>query len=147
MAAQLRTVPGFGNNPRVLFHSQDAADKAETYARFRAATPEEGLILVGCGMREGIDLAYDAARWQVITKIPWPNLEEPAIRWQSIHQAEQYMWSCVRDLLQMSGRVVRAVDDTGATLILDSTLNRLLAPDWRHLLPDWYLEAIRSDYL
>lgn len=65
-------------NPRLLTHNK--ATKLDAYAKFRAADHKEGAILLASGMYEGVDLPYEAGRWQAICKVPWPNLGDPGIR-------------------------------------------------------------------
>lgn len=124
---------------RVLFHNR--GDKMEVYEKFRAAPPESGTILVASGMYEGVDLPYDAGRWQAICKVPFPNLGDPGIRAQMEKDQDWYSWQAMRDLLQASGRICRTPDDYGFTFILDSGFERLYKQN-RGMVPLWFRTAL-----
>lgn len=122
---------------RLLTH--DKQDRSAAYQAFRSSAP--GTILLASGMEEGIDLPYDAARWQVITKVPYPSLAEPAIRWQAEKEPELYAWETAKKLLQASGRVCRTPTDMGVTYILDSSFQTLYN-NWKRLLPAWFVDSV-----
>lgn len=121
---------------RLIWHGKD--DKSEKFQEF---TESKDGVLMACGLQEGIDLPYDAARWQAIAKVPWPSLGEPAVK----HMAEQddkwYAWETVRQILQACGRVCRAPDDFGITYVLDETFDRLYKQNLE-LFPQWWREAV-----
>jgi Rad3-related DNA helicase len=94
-------------------------------------------------MYEGVDLPDDFGRWQVIAKVPWKSLGDPAIAWKSRENEEWYMWQALKDLIQACGRVARHEKDYGNTYILDSTVNRLLEKA-KHLVPDWFRDALNA---
>ena len=94
-------------------------------------------MLVASGMYEGLDLVDDTARWQVVSKIPWPSLADPAMKWRANEDPDFYNWETLRQVIQACGRVCRGPDDYGVTYILDSTWNRL-EREAAHLFPDWF---------
>jgi len=124
---------------RFLFHTRE--NKQQVYQRFRESDPAEGLVLVACGMYEGIDLPDDLGRWQVIAKCPWKSLGDPAIRYKAEQDPDWYSWSTLRDLIQAAGRICRHESDFGITYVLDSTATRLIDSS-RQLVPRWFLDAI-----
>jgi Rad3-related DNA helicase len=127
---------------RIMYHTPET--RTETVAAFKNSPIHEGRILVGCGLEEGLDLPGDHGRWQVIAKVPWPSLDEPAIRWMSQEQPELYIWQTVKKVLQASGRIVRGVDDRGTTYILDSTFERLYT-EGLQWFPQWWRDALYED--
>lgn len=135
LASILRTK--LRDDSRFLFHSAD--DKQSVYTEFRNSTLP--LILVASGMHEGIDLPYEASRWQVITKVPFPSLAEPAIKFRAESQPETYAWDTIKILAQSYGRVCRAPDDYGVTYILDEHFKSLYEK-YGGLMPAWFKEAI-----
>lgn len=137
MAKLLR--PYLSQNERFMFHGKK--DKKIQYKAFTESKPIEGKILVACGLYEGIDLPDDAGRWQVISKIPWPSLEDAAIFYKTTSQPDWYRWECLKDVIQATGRICRNPRDFGVTYILDSTFKRLYNKG-QHLIPDWWKEAI-----
>lgn len=128
------------DNPRLLFHSGD--NKADALARFRDSPPEDGRVLVASGMYEGVDLPYDAARWQVIGKVPYLSLADPAIAKRAELDPKWFTWQAVKRLIQASGRIVRAPDDYGETYIFDVNLGGLLDRAGSQV-PDYYRDALR----
>lgn len=124
---------------RYIFHDRD--NKQEVYRYFRDSS--DPLILVASGMYEGVDLPGDAGRWQVIVKVPWPSLGDPAIKYVCDEDPELYTWLTLRSLIQACGRISRHEEDFGVTIILDSTFDRLLRDSLRlKLAPTWWVEAI-----
>lgn len=124
---------------RFLFHEQ--YNKTQQFKQFcedQTTFP----VLVCSGMHEGIDLPYDAARWQVICKVPYPSLAEPAIKYQADESPDQYAWETIKILSQAYGRVCRTPDDFGVTYCLDSNFE-VLFNKWKHLFPIWLKEVIQ----
>lgn len=124
---------------RYIFH--DRENKREQYQKFRDLAPESGAVLVASGMYEGIDLPDDLGRWQVIAKVPWLSLADPAIRYKADREPDYYRWSTLKHLIQACGRICRHEEDYGVTYVLDGSVNRLLAGS-AHLLPSWFSDAI-----
>lgn len=128
-----------GSSDRWLFH--DSEDKGEVYQAFRESPPELGKVLIASGMYEGVDLKEDIARWQVIAKVPWPSLAEPAIRFKSEINPDWYAWETVKQVLQATGRVCRTPTDYGITYIWDSTFYRLYE-EYKEMFPEYYQESV-----
>lgn len=126
-------------DPRFIFHDRD--NKREQYEKFRSAHPSSGAILVASGMYEGIDLPDDLGRWQVIAKVPWKSLGDPAIRYKADQDPDWYRWRTLVDLIQAAGRICRHEEDYGATYILDGSAQRLIEQS-QHLIPSWFMDAL-----
>lgn len=136
LAQSLR--PHLKDIDRLLWH--DKEDKTEKFEEF---TESRDGILMACGLQEGIDLPYDAARWQAIAKVPWPSLGEPAVKHMASEDDKWYAWETARQILQAAGRVCRAPDDFGVTYILDETFDRLYKQNLE-LFPAWWREAVEE---
>jgi len=134
LASKLKTK--LHSDDRFLFHTR--LDKNEKLEQFKSS---KGKILLGSGFYEGIDLKYELARWQVVLKIPYPNLSDSSNRWISKNDSEYYAWLTARELLQASGRVCRAEDDYGVTYVLDSCWSQWYNTCER-LLPLWFRESV-----
>lgn len=130
---EMRGRPG---SEKLLFH--DKYNKMQIFDQFKNSDVGEGLCLVASGMYEGVDLPYDAGRFQIITKVPWPSLGEPAVRLKADLDPEWYEWAALKDCLQAYGRICRGPSDFGQTYILDSSFKRLLNND---ALPEWFRAA------
>jgi Rad3-related DNA helicase len=129
------------DDPRLIWHNK--ANKTAQFNAFKASDPVEGKVLVASGMYEGVDLPYDAARWQVIGVVPYPPLSVEWIKTRAAEDPGWYAWQTCKSLIQASGRVVRAADDQGDTVVTDMQFGRLLSRH-RDLFPSYFLEAIRS---
>jgi len=135
VAARLKAI--LGDHPRILFHSRNTKKR-----RFEHWLASDNLIFVGSGMTEGLNLKGDLARWQIITKCPYPSLKDPAISAKRELDETWYAWVTIREILQAYGRVCRGPQDYGKTFIVDSSFNRLYNT-YRDLIPKWFQEAIR----
>ena len=128
---------------RYLFH--DRYNKRDVYKLFRELPVSSGAVLVACGMYEGVDLPEDAGRFQVIAKVPWPNLGNSAVRVQSERDPEWYIWEALKITMQACGRICRTPKDFGSTIIIDSTFQRLIREGIQNkLIPQWYLDGIQE---
>jgi ATP-dependent DNA helicase DinG len=97
-------------------------------------------VLVSPSLREGIDLPDDFLRFQVLTKLPYPDLGDP---WTAARRARDPRWYAVetaKALLQAYGRSCRHAEDHGVTYVLDAQFARFLQR-YRVLLPEWFLDA------
>lgn len=125
---------------RYLFH--DRHNKQQQYKLFRESTAESGRILIACGMYEGIDLPEDLGRWQVISKIPWGSLANPAIVHMTEKDPESYLWETIKTTIQACGRICRTPTDFGITYILDKSFRRIVE-EGSYMLPEWFTDAIQ----
>lgn len=125
-----------GHNERLLFH-EPGRSKSRTFELFKH-TP--GTVMVGSGMYEGVSLDEDLARWQIICKVPWPSLAEPAMKYLATEDKEYYANKAIKDIVQTYGRVCRGPTDSGTTFIWDRTFRKLLEEN-KTLFPRWFLEA------
>lgn len=127
------------DNPRFLYHTRK--NKTQIYEAFRKT--EEPVILIASGLYEGIDLPEDAGRWQVITKVPFPSLGEPAIRYRMTKDPDWYSWQASKVMLQATGRICRGPEDFGETFVIDNSFRRLYT-DHPEQYPDWFKESVRG---
>jgi Rad3-related DNA helicase len=125
------------NDPRYLWH--DNASKGRVLQQFLTAT--EPYVLMAAGMTEGVDLSGDKGRWQLITKIPFLSLADPAIDHKRMQRPDWYAWQAILSLLQASGRICRGPLDKGATVILDASFYTLWNKH-RNMFPAWFQEAV-----
>jgi len=120
VAALLRPIL---RHPRLRYHTK--YDRAEQYERFRRDGPGRETVLVASGMGEGIDLPHNAARWQIVTQVPYPSLADPGVARKCELNPKWFSWEAVKGLQQMFGRVCRSPDDYGETWIYDSQFQKL----------------------
>lgn len=103
----------------------------------------EATVLLTPSMTEGIDLADDLSRWQVICKIPYPYLGDPQIARRKSVDPAWYDWRTCLTVVQAYGRSVRSTHDFAATYLLDADFPAFLSRQ-RKRLPEWFLEAIQD---
>lgn len=98
-------------------------------------------VLISPSFHLGVDLKDDLSRFQVIVKVPYPDLTDKRIARMKERDPKWYMWNTVLKLVQAYGRSVRSKDDHAKTYILDSSISYLLKSA-RDLVPNWFTEAI-----
>lgn len=122
-----------GLEPRLRFHER--TDKREALADFLAISgPGDDRVLILSGQYEGLDLVGDLARFQLLTQVPRPSIDDPGLAWLVENRSEEYSWLAIRDLCQAYGRVSRGPTDRGTTILLDASAGRELDSP---LLPKW----------
>jgi Rad3-related DNA helicase len=127
---------------RYIFHT--VHNKKEQFQKFINSPADSGVVLIASGMYEGVDLPDDLGRWQVLAKVPWKSLQDPATRYKAEKDEDWYRWETLKDLIQACGRISRHPEDMGTTYIFDATITKLLT-DGKHLLPAWFSAALRFE--
>jgi Rad3-related DNA helicase len=116
----------------------------EAGGRMRALDVHRALrrptVLVSPSLREGVDLPDDFLRFQIITKMPYPDLGDAWTAARRQRDPRWYVLETAKALVQAYGRSCRHAADHGITYVLDAQFERFLALD-RVLLPEWFLEA------
>jgi Rad3-related DNA helicase len=97
-------------------------------------------VLVSPSLREGVDLPDDFLRFQVLTKLPYPDLGDPWIAARRQRDPRWYAVETAKALVQTYGRSCRHAGDHGVTYVLDEQFGRFLQR-YRVLLPEWFLDA------
>lgn len=112
-------------------------DRAENLQKYLES--EEPVALVSPSLEVGTDLKYDAGRFQIIAKVPFPNLGDEIVKRRFEQDKEWFEMVTVFRLVQAYGRTNRAEDDFSITYILDANVFRLLKNPY---IPGWFREAI-----
>jgi Rad3-related DNA helicase len=128
-----------GLGSRVITHTSSKGSRDDAVA-MHIGTPDP-TILISPSLTEGLDLAGDLSRWQIITKIPFPSLGDEWIKTRMQLDSEWYTWKTVLTLIQASGRSIRSKKDYAETFILDSDFNRLMNQG-SHLFPQWWKDGL-----
>jgi ATP-dependent DNA helicase DinG len=100
-------------------------------------------VLISPSLHTGLDLKDELSRFQIITKVPYPNKSD---RWTNAKRdvdAEWYYWQTALKLIQAYGRSVRSKDDWARTYILDSAFGYFVKKN-KDILPNWFIQAIRG---
>jgi len=99
------------------------------------------LVLVTPSAYEGVDFKHDICRWQVICKMPYPDMAEKQVKRRMELDPKWYQWRAVLRLVQTYGRGMRAEDDWCHTYILDESFGQLMRRN-RDMFPEWFTEAV-----
>lgn len=128
-----------GKSDRIIWHGN--TNKASRLKQWMNSPPEEGKVLMACGLTEGLDVKDDLGRWQVILKLPFLNLSDIAVSAKLQNRPLWYRWQCVKDIEQAVGRICRTPTDYGFTVIVDSAFGRLFREN-RDLFSKGFIEAL-----
>lgn len=136
-----RAIDTFDMNHRVFIY-MDGRNKGSVLASY-LSRPDS--MLLAASMSRGIDLAGDKCRVQVICKVPWPSTQDRRTS-ARLHLPGGQTWftiKTVRELVQMTGRGVRGMDDQCTTYILDRQFASNLWKN-RMFFPRWWRDAVDS---
>lgn len=122
---------------RLIVH--DSKNFQENLSEFYEDNTNKVLISPIC--QQGVDFKYERARFQIILRVPYLNTSDKFVANQL---ANNYSWYNRQALIifgQQLGRINRADDDFGVTILMDTRFNDFINKNKR-LLPDWVKEAI-----
>jgi Rad3-related DNA helicase len=125
---------------RILTHN----GRGRTDALERFKRDSYPVVLISPSMDRGVDLPYDAARWCIVCKVPFPDLSDKQVSsrlYSSSFGRYWYAWITACSLMQMTGRIVRAVDDWGVSYILDKQFETFYGKN-AGLFYGWWTEAL-----
>ena len=124
---------------RLLFH--DVKDRNEILEKHLYS--KKPTVLVSPSMVSGIDLKDELGRFQIILKVPYPNISSNKIKARQKTNSNWYAWKTVVDITQATGRIVRGENDYGDTYILDSSFSDILKHH-SHILPKYIQNVIKT---
>jgi Rad3-related DNA helicase len=99
-------------------------------------------VIVAPAMHEGLDLKGDLSRFQVIAKVPWPNMGDRVIKQRMDRDQAWFSWLTALKMVQSYGRSIRSSSDWATTYLLDAGFEAFM---WKSakMLPGWFHEALR----
>ena len=127
-------------NERRLLVTDPEIQRDETI--FQHTNTTKPTVLISPSLHTGLDLKNELSRFQIITKVPYPNKSD---RWTNAKREkdeEWYYWQTGLRLIQAYGRSVRSKDDWAKTYILDSAFGYFIKKNM-NILPEWFRQAIR----
>jgi len=122
---------------RFLIHG--TRNRQEVFSQFENAS--EPLILVSPSANFGIDLPHEKLRWQVILKMPFPDLGLEVVQKRLDAYPLWYAYSTVCNIVQAYGRIMRDFDDYGTTYILDEHFGWFFSKN-KAMFPTEFREAL-----
>lgn len=126
-------------DPRLIFH--DSSNKDEMLKKHMES--ELPTVIVSPSMDTGVSFDNDAARFQIIAKVPYPSLGSQKNKLRQRNNPEWYSWKTVSGLIQMTGRPVRSNMDYADTIIIDGGFGDVIKHS-SHFIPDWLQDAIKK---
>ncbi|HXU96253.1 MAG TPA: ATP-dependent DNA helicase [Candidatus Nitrosotalea sp.] len=102
---------------------------------------DEDGVLLSSSLWEGVDLKDDLSRFQIIAKVPYPNLSEKRTKVKMQNFPLWYKSQTLTKLLQGFGRSIRSEDDWAVTYVLDSAASDLLLQS-KSMIPKAYQDVL-----
>jgi ATP-dependent DNA helicase DinG len=124
--------------PGRIFFPREAKERDSALAMH--ASTDKPTVLLSPSMTEGFNLYDDLARFQIITKMPYPYLGDRQVEAKKNLDPEWYQMQTVMTVIQACGRIVRSDTDTGVTYILDSDF-KMLYEKHGDFFPNWFKAA------
>jgi Rad3-related DNA helicase len=126
------------NDDRLLCH--DSINKDEMLKEH--CESNKPYVFVSPSSSTGLDMIGDLSRFQIVLKIPYPNLSSPKVKKRCENKI--YMpYAAASVLVQSFGRSIRSKTDYAETFILDECFSDLLKYN-SSLFPQWTLDSIIS---
>jgi len=122
-----------------LIETGSKLDRSEVLERHYSS--KKPTVLISPSLHLGVDLKDDLSRFQIIVKVPYPDLTDKRIAKMKERDPKWYTWNTVLRLVQAYGRSVRSKDDYATTYLLDSSISFLLKSA-QDIVPKWFTEAI-----
>jgi Rad3-related DNA helicase len=93
-------------------------------------------------MMEGVDLADDASRFQILCKVPFPYLGDRVIQLRKARNASWYSMMTARSVIQAFGRSIRNDTDHATSYIMDTDWERFYRSNVQ-MFPDEFSSALQ----
>lgn len=127
------------NDSRLIEHNTQ--NRAEILQDFKDSN--DSLVLISPSMNEGVDLPGDLCRFQIIYKLPYPDLADKQIRLRANADEDWYNYKTSLSLIQTYGRGMRHEDDYCTTYFIDSRIREFIKQD--KFLPDSFKYLIKQN--
>ena len=106
------------SSKRLIDHNTQ--NRSEQLENFK--TSDEPLVLISPSMNEGVDLPGQLCRFQIIYKMPYPDLADKQILMRANAEEDWYEYKTALSLIQTYGRGMRYEDDYCTTYLIDSRI-------------------------
>jgi Rad3-related DNA helicase len=100
-------------------------------------------VLLSPSMMEGVDLADDASRFQILCKVPFPYLGDQVVRKRKARDPLWYPFQTAKSVIQAMGRSVRNDTDHATSYILDEDWEYFFQRN-RSLFPADFISALST---
>jgi Rad3-related DNA helicase len=125
----------------MMVHS--AWDRARVVEEFRRADGPR--LLVSPSVDTGYDFAGDAARFQILCKIPFASVRDSLVKARQAKDKDYDLYSVAQTIVQACGRTTRSEQDWSESFIVDDSLAWSLPKmKARGFLPRYWLDSFKS---
>lgn len=100
-------------------------------------------VLIGASIKDGVDFKGDLCRFQIIYKIPYPQLNEQ-VKYRREIDPKWFYYQTVMALMQAYGRGIRDEDDWCVMYIIDSSFKELFEYN-RGFFNEYFTEAVQKE--
>jgi len=126
-------------SPRLITHNAENRDQV-LQSHIIGNQPT---VILSPSMMEGVDLADDASRFQIICKVPFPYLGDEVVKKRMDRNKLWYSYQTARSIVQALGRSIRNESDHAVSYILDSDWERFYRTNYR-LFPKEFSSALQK---
>ena len=123
-----------------LFRVAYGDNRAETIGMFEKS--DKPIVLLGAGIKDGVDFKGDKCRYQILFKMPKPSIASTQTIIRAKKDPTWYAYQTIMPLMQSYGRGIRDMSDYCTTYVLDSEFDNLLT-NHKDLFNSYFLEAIQ----
>ena len=102
----------------------------------------DGVILIGASIKDGVDLKGDLCRFQIIFKVPYPQLNEQ-VKFRKSLDPSWYSYQAVMAIMQAYGRGIRDKEVYCDMYIIDSNFKRLFDFNY-NFFNEYFIEALKK---
>lgn len=100
------------------------------------------ITLVGAGLKDGVDFKHDKCRYQILFKVPYPNLGSQQVKLRRKLDPVWYIYNTVMPLMQSYGRGIRDATDYCKFYVIDEDFEHLIQ-EYDYLFNEYFLEAVQ----
>ena len=108
---------------RLLTH--DSSNRDEVLKKHYDS--KEPTVLLSPSMMEGVDLADEASRFQILCKVPFPYLGDLVVKKRMERNKMWYPYTTAKSIIQSFGRSIRNEKDHAVSYILDADWEKFYA--------------------
>lgn len=120
------------------FIEHNTSNRMEQLDEFKNS--QNPLVLISPSMNEGVDLPGDLCRFQILFKLPYPDLRDKQIRLRANADNDWYDYKTALALIQTYGRGMRFEKDYCQTYFIDSRIidfienDKFIPQDFKYLV-------------
>jgi Rad3-related DNA helicase len=124
----------------ILFSPESAGSLHTAVKEFLLASPPA--LLMNPAMTTGYDFKYAAAQYNLSPKVPFLDGRSPVIKARMDKDPDYGAYVAAQVLAQMHGRIMRARDDSGETLMFDGNFKWFYSK-YKHMFVDSFRRTVK----